>query len=163
VAAVRGVVRDLDPTVPVFDEKTMTDHLGLALLPARLAGFALGGFGLVALLLGAMGIHGVLAYWVSQRRRELGVRIALGADPRDLLWMVITQGARLAGLGILLGLAAAIAAGHVASRFLYGVGGTDPTTFVAVALALSTVALLAVSLPARRAAKVDPMEALRYE
>jgi macrolide transport system ATP-binding/permease protein len=163
VAAVRGVVRDLDPTVPVFDEKTMTDHLGLALLPARLAGFALVGFGLVALLLGAMGIHGVLAYWVSQRRRELGVRIALGADPRDLLWMVITQGARLAGLGILLGLAAAIAAGHVASRFLYGVGGTDPTTFVAVALALSTVALLAVSLPARRAAKVDPMEALRYE
>ena len=162
-AAVRREVRALDPTLPVFDVKTMKEHLGLSLLPARLAGSALGAFGLVALLLGAVGIYGVMAYWVSQRTREMGVRIALGANPRDLLSMVIAQGMGLAAVGVAAGLAAALAAGRAVSSHLYGVDGTDLATFVAVPVGLAAVALLAVYVPARRAMKVDPMVALRYE
>jgi len=162
-AAVRREVRALDPSLPVFDVKTMKEHLGLSLLPARLAGSALGAFGLVALLLGAVGIYGVMAYWVSQRTREMGVRIALGANPRDLLSMVIAQGMGLAAVGVAAGLAAALAAGRAVSSHLYGVDGTDLATFVAVPVGLAAVALLAVYVPARRAMKVDPMVALRYE
>jgi predicted permease len=163
VAAVRREVQALDPSLPLFDVKTMTDHMGVSLLPARVGGSVLGVFGVVALILAAVGIYGVMAYSVSQRTRELGVRIALGARPGNLLSMVVGQGMRLAAIGFAIGLAIALAATRLVSSLLYGVSATDPATFVAIPALLCLVALAASYLPARRATQVDPMVALRNE
>jgi predicted permease len=163
VAAVRNQARALDPSLPFYDVKTMTDHLGLALLPARVAGSVLGLFGFVAVVLAAVGIYGVMAHSVSQRTRELGVRMALGARPGDLLSMVLAQGIRLAAIGVGLGLVAALAVSRLIASLLYGVSATDVATFVAVPLLLTGVALLASYLPAWRATQVDPIVALRYD
>jgi ABC-type antimicrobial peptide transport system permease subunit len=163
VAAVRREVQSLDPSLPVYDVKTMTDHLGLSLLPARLAGSVLGLFGLVAVVLAAVGIYGVMAYSVSQRTRELGIRVAIGARPADLLSMVVGQGMRLAAIGVGAGLVVALAVTRLASSLLYGISATDPLTFVGIALLLAGIALAASYIPARRAMKVDPIVALRYE
>jgi predicted permease len=163
VEAMRREVRALDPSLPVFDEKTMTDHLGVSLLPARLAASVLGLFGLVALTLAAVGIYGVMALAVRQRTRELGVRIALGALPKDLLSMVLGQSMRVALTGLAIGLLAALGLGRLVTSLLYGIGAADPATFVVVPALLAAVALLASFLPARWAMKVDPMVALRHE
>ena len=156
-------IRALDKALPVFEAKTMTRHLSLALLPARLAGTLLGMFGLVALILAAVGIYGTVAYIVARRTREIGIRMALGADRRQVLRLVVGRGMRLALAGTAVGLVAAFGLTRFISSLLYGVSATDPITFGGITLLLSGVAFLASYLPARRAASVDPIAALRYE
>ena len=143
--------------------KTMTEHLGIALFPPRMAASLLGVFGVVALLLAAIGIYGIMAYSVSRRTREIGIRIALGARRENVVGLVAGQGLILATCGILIGLAAALALTRFLSGMLYGVGTTDAVTFVGIPLLLGAVTVLASYIPARRAASVDPITARRYE
>ncbi len=163
VGAAREEVRRLDAKLPVFDVKTMTEHMGISLFPTRVAAALLGAFGLLALTLSAVGIYGVMSYSVAQRTHEIGVRMALGARPRDVLRLVVGQGMALAAVGVLIGLAAALAATRVLAGLFYGVSASDPATFAFVTALLGGVAFLACYVPARRATKVDPMIALRYE
>jgi predicted permease len=163
VETMRREVQALDPSLPVFDVKTMTDHLGISLLPARLAGSVLGLFGFVALGLATVGIYGVMAQAVRQRTRELGVRVALGARPSDLLSMILAQSMRVALAGLAIGLAAALGLSRLVTSLLYGISPTDPATFVAIPALLAGVAMVASYIPARWAMKVDPMVALRHE
>src|SRR5215208_4568871 len=160
---IRAAVAGLDATLPLYDVRTMNDHLGIALLPARLGGAFLGAFGLLGLVLAAVGIYGVMAYSVAQRTREIGIRVALGAARAQVMGMVLRQGLRLAALGTALGLAGALGAARLVRGLLYGASATDPLTFVGVPTLLLAVAFLAVFIPARRAAGVDPMRALRSE
>jgi predicted permease len=161
--AVREQIRALDANLPVADVKTFRDQLDLSLFPSRVAAWTLGGFGLLALLLAAIGIYGVVSYSVAQRTREIGVRMALGAKERDLLRLVLGEGLFVIAVGLALGLLLAVASTRVIAGFLYGVGATDPPTFVGVPLLLGSIALVATYIPARRATKVDPLVALRYE
>jgi putative ABC transport system permease protein len=153
----------VDPELPLFDLRTMEDHMGIALLPARLGGSALGLFGVLGMLLAAVGIYGVMAYSVAQRRRELGIRVALGARRSDVVRMVLSQGLRLAALGAILGLMGAALLGRLVESLLYDVSALDPVAFTVVPAVLIGVAALAVYLPARRAAGGDPVAALRSE
>jgi predicted permease len=163
LGAIREVTRSLDSRLSLSRLETLVRHLALALFPARATGLLFSVFGLVGLLLAVSGLFGVIAYSVSQRTREIGVRVALGASRRNVVRMVLGQGLKLAGLGIGAGLVAALAATRLLRGLLYGVSPLDPATFVAVPLLLVTVSMLACLLPARRAARVDPMEALRHE
>jgi predicted permease len=163
VAMVQETASSLDPTLPPFEVKTLTEHLGVSLLPARLASSLLGSFGLLALLLAAVGLYGVVAHSVGQRTREIGVRMALGARPADVQALVVGQGMRLALVGMGIGLVAALALTRLASGMLYGLSPTDPATFAGIAALLAAVALLASWIPARRAARLDPIAALRHE
>jgi putative ABC transport system permease protein len=162
-AAVRAAVREVDPALPVFDMQPMSDTVADALARPRFLALLLGAFSAIALALAAVGIYGVMAYSVSQRTQEIGVRMALGARSSDVLKMVLSQGAKLAGLGISLGLLGAFALTRVMSTLLFEVSVTDPVTFAVVVPLLAVVALLACYIPARRATKVDPMIALRGE
>ena len=141
----------------------MDDVFSASVAKTRLVMLLFGIFSIFALLLASIGIYGVIAYSVAQRTHEIGIRLALGAQTRDVLRMIITQGMILALIGAGLGLAGAFAATRVMRRLLYGVSPTDPLIFVGVSLLLTVVALLACYMPARRATKVDPMIALRYE
>jgi predicted permease len=161
--SVRDAIRGVDAAVPLFDLKTMDDHMLIALLPARLAGTLFGAFGLLALLLASVGIYGVMAYSVAQRTREIGVRRALGAAAGDLLRMVIGDGMRLAAIGFAIGLAAALALTRFAASLLYGVTPTDPLTFAGAVAVLAAAAFVACAIPALRALRVDPVTALRCE
>jgi predicted permease len=161
--AVREQIRALDAKLPIADVKTFRDQLNLSLFPSRVAAWVLGGFGLLALLLAAIGIYGVVSYSVAQRTREIGVRMALGARQKDVLRLVLGQGLFVIALGLVVGLSLAFAATRLIAGFLYGVGATDMFTFGGVPLLLGIVALGASYIPARRATKVDPLVALRYE
>jgi ABC-type antimicrobial peptide transport system permease subunit len=156
-------VRALDPDQPVFGITTLTALMGEKTAARRFVLTLLGAFAGIALVLAGLGLYGVLAYAVSQRAREIGIRLALGADARRVVRMVVRSGAQLAGLGLALGLVIAVAFGGLLTRMLFNVGTTDLTVFLLVALVLGAVALLASWLPARRAARVDPMVALRSE
>jgi predicted permease len=160
---VRREVARLDPSMPVADLRTMNNQLGIALFPARLGGITLGLFGILGMVLAAVGIYSVMAYAVSQRTREIGIRVALGADWGQVVRMVLGRGMGLVGVGTVLGLAAAFAASRLMANLLYGVSAVDPATFLGVPSLLCAVAALAAFLPARRAASVDPMIALRAE
>lgn len=162
-AAVTQEARAMDPNVPVYDTKTMDQRLSESLARRRFAMFALALFAAVAALLAAVGIYGVMSYTVSQRTREIGIRVALGANTGDVLRLMVSQGMRLALIGVAIGLGAAIIITRVMASLLFSVSATDPATFVVIALILAGVALLACYIPARRATRVDPMEALRYQ
>jgi predicted permease len=162
-AAVTREARALEPNVPVYDVKTMEQRRSASLARRGFAMLMLGLFALVAMLLAAVGIYGVMSYTVQERAREIGIRVALGARTRDVLNLVVRRGISLAAVGVGIGLGCAVALTRVMASLLFGVGATDPLTFAVVALVLMLVALLACYIPARRAAKVDPMVALRYE
>ncbi|HEU4770258.1 MAG TPA: FtsX-like permease family protein, partial [Pyrinomonadaceae bacterium] len=163
VGAVRSEVHAFDRRVPVFGVKTMDQHKTYALwAPNMAATFSLA-FGVVAILLSAVGLYSVMAYIVSQRTREVGIRMALGADRSDVMKMITRQGMRLAAVGLGIGLVLALGLARVLSSLLIGVSGYDVTTFIVVPVLLAAVALVACYLPARRATKVDPLIALRYE
>jgi predicted permease len=161
--ALREIVRQLDPRMALVGLETLEQHLQLPLFPALAAGALLGLFGGLALLLAIVGLYGVIAYSVSQRAREIGVRIALGAGRGDVLRLVIGQGLRLTAVGLGIGFIAAVLVSRVLSSVLYGVRPTDPISFGAVAAVFTGVAVLASYLPARWAARVDPIRALRSE
>ncbi|MCU1273165.1 MAG: hypothetical protein JWO48_596, partial [Bryobacterales bacterium] len=161
--AAQRVIQSIDPDQPVSDVRTMESWIGNSVARARFGTVLLALFGVVALMLAAIGIYGVISYSVTQRTHEIGIRMALGAKPGDVLRMVIKQGMAVSVLGIALGIVGAFAATRVLASMLYEVAPTDPLTFVSIPLLLSLVALLASYIPARRATKVDPMEALRYE
>ncbi|HEX7117859.1 MAG TPA: ABC transporter permease [Longimicrobiales bacterium] len=162
IAAARRVVRELAPTLPPRF-RTFEQIFSASLAERRFSVVLLGLFALTALLVAAAGLYGVVSYLVAQRTQEVGIRMALGAQAGDVLRMVVGQGARLAGLGVACGLAAALGLTRFLSGMLYGVGAADPVTFVGIGLLLGAVALLASWIPARRATGVDPMVALRGE
>jgi predicted permease len=159
----RNELRAMDANVPLRSPAALADRIRISLLPQRMGATLIGIFGLLGLLLAAVGLYGVLAYTVSQRTRELGVRIALGAGSGDILRLVLRQGALLLVLGLACGLVLSLAATRALGGLLAGVSATDPTTFLGVSFFLGATALLASYLPARRATKVDPMVALRSE
>ncbi|MGW8266099.1 MAG: ABC transporter permease [Longimicrobiales bacterium] len=159
----RDLVRGMDPDLPLFDVQTMEDRMGIVLLPAALGGTVLGIFGLLGLTLAAVGIYGVMAYSVSRRRRELGIRVALGADKARVLKQVLGEGMRLTVVGMGAGLLGAAGAAQLVKGMLYNVSALDPVAFVVVPVVLMAVAALAVFLPARRAASVAPMTALKTD
>ena len=148
---------------PVTDARTMTEHIDASLAPARGAAVVLGSFGLLALAIATIGIYGVTAYSVAQRTREIGVRMALGAEAIDVVKLIVRQGMTLTLAGLAIGLVGAWAMTRLMASVLYGVSATDAGTFVVVPLLLALVTLIACYLPARRATKVDPMIALRCE
>ncbi len=162
-AAVRREVHALDDNLPPFNVITLSENVDISLFPARFGALLLGGFGLLALALATVGIYGVMSYSVSQRTHEIGIRMALGAQANNVLRLVVGQGMLLASIGITVGMGAAFALTRVVKSLLYAVSPTDLATFALVSILLTTVALLATYIPARRATKVDPLVALRYE
>ena len=162
-AAVRHALHSIDPEQPIFDVKTMDDVVADSFGPRRLTLCLLSFFAVVALILCSVGLYGLVAYSVSQRTQELGVRIAMGAQRADVASMVLRQGVRLAVTGIVPGVVVALASTRLLGGLIYGVSATDPGTFAAIAVLLFATALAASYVPARRAMRVDPMVALRYE
>ena len=163
IKRIEDAIRSVDPQQTITSAFTLDDAVGAAVARPRLITVLLGLFGAVGLALGALGLYGVLAYLVNQRTREIGVRIALGARTTSVLGMIVGRGLRLAGIGVAIGLAASLLLTRLMSGVLYGVSPTDPITFAGVALALLVVAALAGAIPAFRAARVDPLTALRAE
>jgi predicted permease len=162
VETIRREFASVDSGLAV-EAQTLAEHLKLALFPAEATGALLGSFGLLALVLAIVGLYGMLAYSVSQRTREIGIRTALGAQSTDVLRLVMLQGLKLTAIGMAIGLVAALLSTRLLSFLLYGISATDPLTFAGVTAVFLGIAALAIYVPARRAAKVDPMNALRYE
>jgi ABC-type antimicrobial peptide transport system permease subunit len=161
--AVRAEVSRLDPELPVTKLRTMQQILDSSLTPRRLSMWLLTVFALAALLLAALGIYGVMAYAVARRTREIGIRMALGAQRANVLVMILGQGMKLVAFGVAIGLAASLALTRFMTSLLYDVKPTDPLTYAAVALLLISIALAANLAPARRAVSVDPTVSLRHE
>ncbi len=162
-ASIRSDVQAFDPNLPIFDIKTLQEQFREGFLLQRLGGVMVGAFGALALALAGVGLFGLVSFSVGQRTHEFGVRMALGAQRRDVMNLVLRQGLALTAVGVTAGLAAAVGIMRLISSFLYGVRPTDPITLALATLTLAGVALLACYIPARRATKVDPIVALRYE
>jgi putative ABC transport system permease protein len=163
VHLMRRAVLELDPSLTVFADGTLTSALGLALFPARMAAVVLGSFGALAVVLAATGVYGIMAYAVSRRTREIGIRMALGAAPSQVARLVLTRTAKLLAGGIAIGFALAFAAGEFFSVILYGVSAHDPITYLCAIAFMAAVAFVACWVPARRAIHVDPLTALRAD
>ncbi len=161
ISSLRSEVQKLDPQLPIYDAKTLKEHMRLALFPLHAGAVVAGGFALLAMILAAIGIYGVMAYSVGQRTQEIGIRMALGASAGDVWKMVLKQGVIITATGMVLGLICAIGLSGVVASMLYGVSATDPSTFLFIALLLAAVSLAACYLPAQRATKVDPVVAIR--
>ena len=166
VAEVRNAIRALDPNLPVYDARTLNEHMQVAVFAQRMAANLLGAMGVLALLLAAIGLYGVMAYAVSQRTQEMGIRLALGASPSSLLNMIVGQGMKLTTVGLVIGLSLALGAfGSIGAvrTLLPGISPLDPLTFIAVPAMLATIAFIATWIPAKRAGRVDPLVALRVD
>lgn len=163
LGSLRTIVQELDPSISVYAAKTLKEHMGTSLFPARMAAIALGSFGVLALILAAVGIYGVMSHVVAGRTREIGLRMALGAQLSDVQKLILKQGMFLAGTGSLCGLLLALGGTRMMKSLLYGVSTSDPVTFSSVAFLLAGIAFLACWIPARRASRVEPMTALRAE
>jgi putative ABC transport system permease protein len=163
IASARNQVKSLDPDQPIYNIRTMDEIRGEAVAPQRLNLMLLSIFAGIAFVLAVVGIYGVMSYAVTQRTHEIGIRIAIGAQPRDVFRMILGQGMFLTIVGMVAGLLGAFALTRLMATMLFGVKPTDPATFAGVALLLITVALIACYIPGRRATKVDPVDSLRYE
>jgi putative ABC transport system permease protein len=161
--AARAAVQELDPLLAITDIQPMTAMLDRSIARARFTMLLLGVFGVVALALAAVGIYGIMSHAVKRRTREIGIRMALGARPADVLWLVVGQGMTLAALGLAIGVVVALAATRFMTRLLYSVSATDPLTFASIVVLLAVVAFVASWLPARRAVATDPTLALRSD
>jgi predicted permease len=159
----RRAVAELDPSLTIYESGSVTSRLALALFPARLVAVVLASFGLLAVVLAATGVYGIMAYAVSRRTREIGIRMALGAAPAQVLRVVLMRTAVLLGIGTVLGLAMALAGGQFFAQILYGVSARDPLTYACAISLMSLVAFVACLVPARRAIRIDPLTALRTE
>jgi putative ABC transport system permease protein len=161
--ALRAVVRAVDPDVPVIDVHTMKEAAAMSVAQPRTRAWMAGAFALMALILAALGIYGVISYSVAQSTQEMGIRMALGARPGQVVYKALRGGLLMAGLGLIIGVAGSLALTRVFKNLLYAVKPTDPTTYTLVSALLIAVAVLAAYLPARRAARVDPSVALRWD
>jgi len=162
-ADIRKLLASLNPNLPIVQSQTFEDYAALTLIPQRVAASVSGSLGIVGLLLAAIGIYGVTAYMVSSRTREIGIRVALGAQRRDVVRMVLRQGMTLALMGVAIGLTLAAGVSRLLGSLLFGIGPTDPLAFGGSAVLFCLIGLIACYVPARRATAVDAMEALRYE
>jgi putative ABC transport system permease protein len=156
-------VGEIDKEVPVYRPRLLADYRSQSIAQPRLNAMLVGFFALIALLLAAAGIFGVMSYSVRQRTQEIGIRLALGAQRYDVLCLIIGQGMRFVGVGVLLGLIGIFACSRLLQSLLFGVGATDLRTMLTATVTLATVAFFACYIPARRAMRVDPVQALRYE
>jgi ABC-type antimicrobial peptide transport system permease subunit len=163
VSVIRKELADLDPNLPLSDAKTLRETIRERIAPRRIITWLLGIFGLQALLMATVGLYAVLSFAVAQRTHEIGIRLALGAQAPDVYALVVKQGMRLVRIGVALGLVGALVMSRVLSRILFGITATDPLTFLAVAVVLTATTFIACWIPARHAAKVDPLVALRHE
>jgi len=162
-SALRSALAEIDPNQPLVRVRTMEDNMAATVAQPRFRTWLIGIFAALALLLAAVGIYGVMSYSVTQRTSEIGIRVALGAQPSDVFRIVVGEGLRLALLGVAVGLVAALVLTRVLQSFLYGISTSDPLTFTGVAVLLTLVGVAASFFPARRATRVDPIVALRYE
>jgi ABC-type antimicrobial peptide transport system permease subunit len=160
---VRAEVRRIDKSIPIYDMRTMSTLRADAVSTRRFILLIVGAFGVLALGLAAIGVYGVMSLIVSERTREVGVRLALGAEPSQLLTMVIGQATKLAAIGVTIGVVGAVALAPLLDSQLYGVASIDPITFISVPVALLLIAALAAAVPARKAMRIDPLAALRIE
>jgi predicted permease len=162
-AAVRQTINSIDKGLPLFEVKTQQEQIDQSMAQEILFAKLSSLFGLLALILACVGLYGVISYGVARRTKEMGIRMALGAQRNNVVWLVLKESLLLIIIGIAIGLPAAFAATRLIASTLFGLGATDPATFAVVAMVLTVVAMLACYLPARRATKIDPMIALRYE
>jgi ABC-type antimicrobial peptide transport system permease subunit len=163
VLSLRAAVATVDSNLPLLDVRTQQQQINSTMRPERIFANLSAGFGVLALVLASIGMYGIMAYSVSRRTNEIGIRMALGAQPRLVLGMVLGEASRLVAIGIVVGVCAALAMGRVIASMLYGLNSWDPVTLMSSAALLIGVAIAASWIPARRAAGVDPMRALRHE